>query len=108
MREGRRRALISVTDKSGLIEFVRGLVALEYEIVSTGGTAAALRAAGMPVTEVDKVTGLPELMEGRLKTLHPKIHGGLLARAGTDDRVMREHDIEWIDVLAVNLYPFEQ
>jgi phosphoribosylaminoimidazolecarboxamide formyltransferase/IMP cyclohydrolase len=87
--------------------FAAGLVELGYEIVSTGGTASALRAAGIPVTEVATVTGFPEIMDGRVKTLHPKIHGGLLARSGTDDAALREHGIEPIDVLAVNLYPFE-
>jgi phosphoribosylaminoimidazolecarboxamide formyltransferase / IMP cyclohydrolase len=101
------RALLSVSDKQGIAAFAAGLAALGYDIVSTGGTASVLRAAGIAVTEVATVTGFPEIMDGRVKTLHPKIHGGLLARRGTDDAVLREHAIELIDVLAVNLYPFE-
>jgi phosphoribosylaminoimidazolecarboxamide formyltransferase/IMP cyclohydrolase len=103
-----RRALLSVANKAGLVEFARALEALSYEILSTGGTAAALRAAGVAVTDVAAVTGFPELMDGRLKTLHPKIHGGLLARSGTDDAALEEHGIGLIDVLAGNLYPFEE
>lgn len=103
----RPRALISVSDKTGLAEFGAGLAALGYELVSTGGTAKHLRDAGFAVVDVAAVTGFPEIMGGRVKTLHPKIHGGLLARAGTDDRVMREQAIDWITLLVVNLYPFE-
>jgi phosphoribosylaminoimidazolecarboxamide formyltransferase/IMP cyclohydrolase len=102
-----RRALLSVSDKTGLIDFARQLKALAFEILSTGGSAAVLREAGIDVTDVSSVTGFPEVMDGRVKTLHPAIHGGLLARRGTDDHVMNEHGIGWIDVLAVNLYPFE-
>jgi phosphoribosylaminoimidazolecarboxamide formyltransferase/IMP cyclohydrolase len=102
-----RRALLSVADKEGLIPFAVGLVALGYEILSTGGTAKALRNAGVTVTDVAAVTGFPEIMDGRVKTLHPHIHGGLLARRGVDDAVVNEHGIGLIDVLAVNLYPFE-
>ena len=104
----RRRALISVSDKTGLADFARTLATLEFEIISTGGTAAALWEIGISVTEVGKVTGFPELMNGRVKTLHPKIHGGLLARKGVDDEVLRQHGIDWIDLLVVNLYPFER
>jgi len=101
------RALLSVADKDGLVEFARGLVEASYEIVSTGGTAKALRAAGIPVIEVATITGFPEIMDGRVKTLHPHIHGGLLARRGVDEAVLIEHGIDMIDLLAVNLYPFE-
>jgi len=102
-----RRALISVSDKSGLIDLARGLDALGVEIVSTGGTARALREAALEVRDVSTVTAFPEIMDGRVKTLHPKIHGALLGRSGTDDKVMAEHGIEPIDLLVVNLYPFE-
>ena len=103
-----RRALISVSDKTGLIDLARGLDALGVELLSTGGTAKALRDAGLEVHDVSAVTGFPEIMDGRVKTLHPKIHGGLLGRAGIDDKVMAEHGIAPIDLLVVNLYPFEQ
>jgi phosphoribosylaminoimidazolecarboxamide formyltransferase/IMP cyclohydrolase len=103
-----RRALISVSDKRGLIPFVSSLRDLGVEILSTGGTCRALREAGIEVFEVAEKTGFPEIMGGRVKTLHPTIHGGLLGRRGTDDEVMEEHGIEPIDLLAVNLYPFEQ
>jgi len=102
-----RRALISVSDKTGLVDFAHGLDALGIALVSTGGTAAALRQAGVPVTDVSTLTGFPEIMEGRVKTLHPKVHGGLLGRRGTDDAVMAQHDIAPIDLLVTNLYPFE-
>ncbi|NNC63695.1 MAG: bifunctional phosphoribosylaminoimidazolecarboxamide formyltransferase/IMP cyclohydrolase [Gammaproteobacteria bacterium] len=102
-----RRALLSVSDKTGLVDFARHLKTLGFEILSTGGSAAVLRESGIEVTDVASVTGFPEVMDGRVKTLHPAIHGGLLARRGTDDSVMDEHGIGWIDVLAVNLYPFE-
>jgi phosphoribosylaminoimidazolecarboxamide formyltransferase/IMP cyclohydrolase len=101
-----RRALLSVSDKAGIVEFARSLAGLGFELVSTGGTARALAGAGLPVTEVATLTGFPEIMDGRVKTLHPKVHGALLGRAGTDDAVMREHGIAPIDVLAINLYPF--
>jgi len=103
-----RRALISVSDKRGLIPFATGLKELDVEILSTGGTCRALRDAGIDVIEVSEKTGFPEIMDGRVKTLHPTIHGGLLGRRGTDEKVMDEHGIEPIDLLAVNLYPFEQ
>jgi phosphoribosylaminoimidazolecarboxamide formyltransferase/IMP cyclohydrolase len=102
-----RRALLSVADKTGLVPFAQGLAGLGFEIVSTGGTATALRAAGLAVTDVAAVTGFPEIMDGRVKTLHPAIHGGLLARRGVDDAVLAKHGIGTIDVLVVNLYPFE-
>ena len=103
-----RRALISVSDKRGLIPFVKGLRELGTEVLSTGGTCRALREAGIDVIEVSEKTGFPEIMDGRVKTLHPTVHGGLLGRRGTDESVMEEHGIEPIDLLAVNLYPFEQ
>ncbi len=103
-----RRALVSVSDKSGLIPFVQGLAELGVEVLSTGGTCRQLRKAGLDVIEVSEKTGFPEIMDGRVKTLHPVIHGGLLGRRGTDEAVMDEHGIEPIDLLVVNLYPFEQ
>ncbi|MGH8109025.1 MAG: bifunctional phosphoribosylaminoimidazolecarboxamide formyltransferase/IMP cyclohydrolase [Arenimonas sp.] len=101
-----RRALLSVSDKTGLLELARALSALNIHLLSTGGTAKTLREAGIAVQDVSEVTGFPEIMDGRVKTLHPKIHGGLLGRTGTDDAVMKEHDITAIDLLVVNLYPF--
>ncbi|MDX1434980.1 MAG: bifunctional phosphoribosylaminoimidazolecarboxamide formyltransferase/IMP cyclohydrolase, partial [Gammaproteobacteria bacterium] len=103
-----KRALISVSDKTGVVEFAQGLARLGVEILSTGGTARLLAENGVAVTEVSAYTGFPEIMDGRVKTLHPKIHGGLLARRGVDDAVLAEHGIGAIDLLAVNLYPFEQ
>ena len=102
------RALISVSDKTGIIELARALHALGIEVLSTGGTAGRLRDAGVPVVEVSSYTGCPEMMDGRVKTLHPKIHGGLLARRDIDAGAMREHGIAGIDLLIVNLYPFER
>src|SRR5215813_5363532 len=103
------RALLSVSDKTGLIEFAKGLHALGVEILSTGGTAAALERAGIPVVSVSDFTGSPEILDGRVKTLHPKIHGGLLGRRSVPAHVeqMKQHDIGTIDVVVVNLYPFE-
>jgi phosphoribosylaminoimidazolecarboxamide formyltransferase/IMP cyclohydrolase len=101
-----RRALLSVSNKEGLLDFARALRSRGVTLLSTGGTAALLRNDGIEVVDVSSVTGFPEIMDGRVKTLHPKIHGGLLGRAGTDDAVMAEHGIEPIDLLAVNLYPF--
>jgi phosphoribosylaminoimidazolecarboxamide formyltransferase/IMP cyclohydrolase len=103
-----RRALVSVSDKRGLIPFVAGLTELGIEVLSTGGTCRELRKAGLYAIEVSEKTGFPEIMDGRVKTLHPVIHGGLLGRRGTDEAVMDEHGIEPIDLLVVNLYPFEQ
>ena len=103
-----RRALVSVSDKRGLIPFVQGLATLGVEVLSTGGTCRQLREAGLEVVEVAEKTGFPEIMDGRVKTLHPVIHGGLLGRRGTDESVMDKHGIEPIDLLVVNLYPFEQ
>jgi len=103
-----KRALISVSDKSGIVAFTQGLSEMGVEILSTGGTAKLLRDNDIPVIEVSRYTGFPEMMDGRLKTLHPKIHGGLLGRRGIDDQVMKQHDIPPIDLVVVNLYPFEQ
>jgi phosphoribosylaminoimidazolecarboxamide formyltransferase/IMP cyclohydrolase len=102
-----RRALLSVSDKTGLIELARALAARNVELLSTGGTAKAIREAGLAVKDVSDVTGFPEMMDGRVKTLHPMVHGGLLGRAGTDDVVMAQHGIAPIDLLVLNLYPFE-
>ena len=102
-----RRALISVSDKTGIVDFARTLIERGVEILSTGGTAKLLSNNGLPVIEVADYTGFPEMMDGRLKTLHPKIHGGLLGRRGEDDGAMVEHGIPPIDLLVVNLYPFE-
>lgn len=105
-----RRALISVSDKTGLIEFASALASLNIEIISTGGTAKSLQAAGIPATDVASVTGFPEIMDGRVKTLHPKIHGGLLAvkNDAAHDSAKKSHGIADIDLLVVNLYPFEE
>ena len=104
------RALISVSDKRGLVQFARELVELGWEIVSTGGTAEALRREGIAVIPVDQVTGFPEMMDGRVKTLHPKVHGGLLGRRDNagDIAAMKQHNIKPIDLVAVNLYPFRE
>jgi phosphoribosylaminoimidazolecarboxamide formyltransferase / IMP cyclohydrolase len=101
-----RRALLSVSDKTGIVELARALVARNIELLSTGGTHRLLTAAGLPVREVAQYTDFPEIMDGRVKTLHPKIHGGLLGRRGQDDAVMAAHGIAPIDLLVVNLYPF--
>jgi phosphoribosylaminoimidazolecarboxamide formyltransferase/IMP cyclohydrolase len=103
-----RRALLSVSDKTGLVELARALAARDIEILSTGGTARLLADSGLTVREVSSYTGFPEIMDGRVKTLHPKIHGGLLGRRGTDDAVMALHGIHPIDLLVVNLYPFAE
>jgi phosphoribosylaminoimidazolecarboxamide formyltransferase/IMP cyclohydrolase len=107
-RQPVRRALLSVSDKTGVVELARSLHALGVDLLSTGGTAKTLREAGLPVRDVSEVTGFPEIMDGRVKTLHPKIHGGLLGREGVDDAVMAQHGIAPIDLLVVNLYPFAQ
>ncbi len=101
-----RRALISVFDKSGAIEFARALSKLNIELLSTGGTADLLSNDGLNVTEVSDYTGFPEIMDGRVKTLHPKIHGGILGRRDVDKQVMQEHGIAPIDLVVINLYPF--
>ncbi|MDI9237614.1 bifunctional phosphoribosylaminoimidazolecarboxamide formyltransferase/IMP cyclohydrolase [Lysobacter sp. LF1] len=103
-----RRALLSVSDKTGLIDLARALHDHGVELLSTGGTAKAIREAGLPVKDVSDVTGFPEMMDGRVKTLHPIVHGGLLGRAGIDDAVMAQHGIGAIDLLVLNLYPFEK
>src|SRR5215212_4002089 len=104
------RALLSVSDKTGLIDFARGLAELGWDLVSTGGTARALREAGLEVTDVSAVTGFPEMMHGRVKTLHPAVLGGLLARRDVPEHMaaLAEHDIVPIDLVAVNLYPFRE
>lgn len=103
-----KRALISVSEKRGVVDFARSLAELGVELVSTGGTAALLRGAGVPVRDVAEITGFPEIMDGRIKTLHPRVHGGLLGRRGVDEDAMAEHGIEPIDMLVVNLYPFRE
>jgi phosphoribosylaminoimidazolecarboxamide formyltransferase / IMP cyclohydrolase len=103
-----KRALISVSDKTGIVDFARSLADRKIEILSTGGTAKLLTDNEVPVTEVSEYTGYPEMMDGRVKTLHPKIHGGILGRRGIDDGVMRENGIGGIDLIVVNLYPFEE
>ena len=103
-----RRALLSVSDKTSLVELARRLGAQRFEILSTGGTARALRDAGIAVTEVADYTGFPEIMDGRIKTLHPRIHAALLARRGVDDATIAELGIDPIDLLVVNLYPFRE
>jgi phosphoribosylaminoimidazolecarboxamide formyltransferase/IMP cyclohydrolase len=102
-------ALLSVSDKTGLLELARGLHALGVTLLSTGGTAKLLADAGLPVTEVAQHTGFPEMLDGRVKTLHPTIHGGLLARRDLPAHVaaLQAHGIATIDLLVVNLYPFE-
>src|SRR5881392_815684 len=104
------RALISVSDKSGLVEFARALADEGIELISTGGTRKAIAAAGLKVTDVSELTGLPEMMDGRVKTLHPKVHGGLLAIRDNKEHAdaMKAHGIAPIDLLVVNLYPFEE
>ncbi|MEO0917895.1 MAG: hypothetical protein AAFY31_13075, partial [Pseudomonadota bacterium] len=104
-----RRALLSVSDKTGLVEFASALSARGVELVSTGGTSKALRDSGLSVSDVADLTGFPEMMDGRVKTLHPVVHGGLLALRDNSDHVasMEAHGIGPIDLLVVNLYPFE-
>ena len=102
-----RRALISVSDKTGILDFATELRALDVELLSTGGTFKLLSQNGLEVTEVSDYTGFPEMMAGRVKTLHPKVHGGILGRRGTDEAIMDEHQIKPIDLVLVNLYPFE-
>src|SRR5262245_15552153 len=104
-----RRALLSVSDKAGIVEFAKALAGQGVELVSTGGTAGALKAAGLAVRDVSELTGFPEMMDGRVKTLHPKVHGGLLATRGNaeHERAAADHGISLIDLLVVDLYPFE-
>src|SRR6476661_6323624 len=105
-----QRALLSVSDKSGLVLFAKALVAAGVELISTGGTAKALRDAGLTVIELSNYTGFPEMLDGRVKTLHPKVHGGLLYIRGNaaHEKTVQEHGIGAIDLVVVNLYPFEQ
>ena len=105
-----QRALLSVSDKTGLVAFARTLVAGGVQLISTGGTAKALREAGLPVTDISEHTGFPEMLDGRVKTLHPKVHGGLLYIRGNaaHEAAVAEHHIPPIDLVVVNLYPFEQ
>ena len=103
-----KRALLSVADKTGLQELAQALAARDIEILSTGGTASYLRDAGITVTDVSDVTGFPEIMNGRVKTLHPRIHAGILARRAQDQETLDEHNIAAIDLVVVNLYPFTQ
>ncbi len=103
-----RRALLSVSDKTGIVEFAKALSSRGVELLSTGGTAKLLADSGLSVTEVSDYTGFPEMMDGRVKTLHPKVHGGILGRRGIDDEIMQQHDIAPIDMVVVNLYPFAQ
>lgn len=103
-----RRALISVSDKTGIVEFAQALTQRGIDILSTGGTARLLAEKGIQVTEVSDYTGFPEMMDGRVKTLHPKVHGGVLGRRGQDDAIMQEHGIKPIDMVVVNLYPFAE
>ena len=105
-----KRALISVSDKEGLADFVKELSKLGVEILSTGGTASVLAKAGVKITDVSSVTGFPEMLDGRVKTLHPIIHAGILARRDIKKHMdtLKKHDISTIDLLVVNLYPFEQ
>ncbi|MEO2082883.1 MAG: bifunctional phosphoribosylaminoimidazolecarboxamide formyltransferase/IMP cyclohydrolase, partial [Desulfurobacteriaceae bacterium] len=104
------RALISVSNKEGIVEFARELSSLGVEIISTGGTAKLLRENGIPVKEISELTGFPEIMEGRVKTLHPKVHGGILSKRDNlqHKKEMEELGIEPIDLLVVNLYPFKE
>ena len=102
-----RRALISVSDKTGIIPFAKALQELDIEILSTGGTYKLLTSENIPAIEISEYTGFPEMMDGRVKTLHPKVHGGILARRDIDQAVMAEHNIPPIDLVVVNLYPFE-
>jgi len=103
-----KRALISVSDKAGIVEFARELSSMGVEILSTGGTFRLLQSESIAVTEVSDYTGFPEMMDGRVKTLHPKVHGGILGRRGQDEAIMSEHGIDAIDMVVVNLYPFAQ
>ena len=105
-----KRALVSVSDKQGLVPFVKGLIEKGVEVISTGGTKRTLEEAGLTVIGISEVTGFPEIMDGRVKTLHPNIHGGLLAVRENEDHVkqLQEHHITPIDLVVVNLYPFQQ
>src|SRR5574342_676619 len=104
----KKRALISVSDKSGIVEFAKSLVELGFEVISTGGTKKTLKEYGVPVIGVSDITEFPEILEGRVKRLHPSIHGGLLAKRNDEEhqKQLQEHNISPIDVVCVNLYPF--
>ena len=104
------RAIISVTDKTGIVDFAKSLARFGVQILSTGGTARALREGGIEVTDISEYTGFPEMMDGRVKTLHPKVHGGLLGLRDNPEhiRMMKEHGIRAIDMVVVNLYQFEK
>ena len=104
------RAIISATDKTGVVDFAKSLSEFGIQILSTGGTARVMREGGVPVTDISEYTGFPEMLDGRVKTLHPKVHGGLLGLRDNPEhaRMMKEHDIENIDLLVVNLYQFEK
>ena len=104
------RALISVTDKTGIVEFAKELELLGIEIISTGGTAKVLREGGVNVIDISELTGFPEILEGRVKTLHPKVHGGILFKREKEDHIetIKKHDIKPIDLIVVNLYAFEK
>ena len=110
MSTNKKRALISVSDKRGVTELAEELSALGYELLSTGGTAKALKEAGLNVKKVSEVTGFPEILQGRVKTLHPKIHGAILAQTAVREQQkdLEQHGIEPIEIVVVNLYPFEQ
>ena len=105
-----KRALISVSDKNGILDFAKDLIGLGIEIISTGGTYSALYDSGIKVKDISSVTDFPEILDGRVKTLHPNVHGGLLGKRNNDGhaKVMEEHGIQNIDLLVVNLYPFEE
>ena len=105
-----KRVLVSVSDKTNLVPFVKGLVEVGYEVISTGGTKKALEGAGIPVTGISSFTGAPEILGGRVKTLHPKVHGGLLALRDNEEHIneVKENNIEYIDMVVVNLYPFKE
>jgi phosphoribosylaminoimidazolecarboxamide formyltransferase/IMP cyclohydrolase len=105
-----RTALLSVSDKSGIVPFAKSLHECDVKLISTGGTAKLLAENGLPVIEVSEITGFPEMLDGRVKTLHPMVHGGLLARRDTPEHMaaIKEHGIEAIDMLVINLYPFQK
>src|SRR5690625_2641337 len=106
----KKRALISVSNKENIAEFAKGLISLDYEIISTGGTLSLLKEAGIPAQGVEDITGFPEILDGRVKTLHPNVHGGLLAKKSepSHEQQLKENKIDPIDVVVVNLYPFKE